>query len=297
MAPRDPQPTWQPISQLPTIAQAIIGMAGEAAGMLGSLRKAASKHRTLDDATVEQVIRLYTEQQDDLWLYEEQLRRWHARRLTIVQRQDVADLMRRLGSLRADLAEIFELATYLKPCAIDALLSPPDKGDPCIDAEALTPTMHALLQIAGCLESPEPIPYTLLLAPLKPNAAPGGPAALASLVLTGWLSAPAQATVQLTPTSRAFLATTPPDEPTRLVVAKAACLQVAALMGEGDVATLRLVAPHLLALADAWAPRGDRHALNLSLTAGMCMAVFGEAEATRASMARASALDAALAAP
>lgn len=265
--------------------------------MLGALRKVASTHRALDDATVEQVIQLYTEQQDDLWLYEEQLRRWHARRLTILQRQEVTDLMRRLGCLRADLAEIFELATYLRPRIIDAVLARSEKRDLCFDDERLTPTMRALLQIAGCLESPEPIPHALLLAPLQPDTAPGGPAALASLLLTGWLRAPAQATVQLTPMSRAFLAATPPDEPTRLAVARAACLRVAALMGEGDVATLRLVAPHLLALADAWEPRGDRYALNLCATAGMCMAVFGEDEATRAYMARASALDAALAAP
>lgn len=296
MAPLDPQPTWQPISQLPTIAQAITGMAAEAADLLGSLRKAASKPRALGDAALERVIRLYTEQQDDLWLYEEQLHRWHERRVTITQRQDVADLRGRLGSLRADLAEIFELATYLKPRAIDALLSPPDKGDPCIDAEALTPTMRALLQIAGCLVSPEPIPHALLLAPLPPDAAPGGPAALAALLLTGWLTAPSQGTVRLTKTSRAFLASSPPDEPTRLAVARAACLRVVALMAEADLATLDLLAPHLRALADAWEPRGDRHALNLIVTAGMCLAVLGEDEATRAYMARAGALEAALAA-
>ena len=130
MAPRDSQPTWQPISQLPTVAWALTGMAGEAAGMLGSLRKAASKHRALDDDAMERVIRLYTEQQDDLWLYEEQLRRWHERRLTISQRQEVADLRQRLGRLRADLAAIFELATYLRPRVIDALLSPPTTATP-----------------------------------------------------------------------------------------------------------------------------------------------------------------------
>lgn len=293
MAPPDPQPTWQPISQLPTIAQAITGMAGEAAGILDSLRKAASKHRALDDAAADRVIRLYTEQQDDLWLYEEQLRRWHERRLTISQRQDVADLRGRLGSMRADLAEIFELATYLKPRVIDALLSPPDKGDPCIDAEALTPTMRALLHIAGCLESPEPIPHALLLAPLPPDAAPGGPAALAALLLTGWLKAPSQATVRLTPTSRAFLAASPPDEPMRLAVARAACLRVVALMAEADLATLDLMAPHLRALADAWEPRGDRHALSLCATAGMCLAAVGEGEAARGYLTRAGLLEAA----
>jgi hypothetical protein len=53
MALPDPQPTWQPISQLPTVAWAINGMADEAADMLGSLREAEPKPHVLDDATVD----------------------------------------------------------------------------------------------------------------------------------------------------------------------------------------------------------------------------------------------------
>lgn len=41
MAPSDPQPTWQPISQPLTIAWAINSMADEAADMLGSLCEAS----------------------------------------------------------------------------------------------------------------------------------------------------------------------------------------------------------------------------------------------------------------
>jgi len=119
MAPPDPQPTWQPIAQLPIVAWAITGMADEAADMLGSLRESAPTPHVLDDATVERVIRLYTEQQGDLWLSEEQLRRWHVETLTDVQRQEVAGLSLRLGRLRADIAAILELAAYLKPRTID----------------------------------------------------------------------------------------------------------------------------------------------------------------------------------
>ena len=337
MAPPDPQPTWQPISQLPTVAWAITGMADEAADMLGSLREAAPTPHVLDDATVERVIRLYTEQQDDLWLYEEQLRRWQVETLTDAQRQEVAGLSLRLGRLRADIAAILELAAYLKPRTIDAVLArsdeelaldilsgnlappwsvppssapppappPPEADEPdepdepdeeafFAEGERLTPTMRAMLQVAACFVSPEPIPHALLLTPLLPHAAPEGPAALASLFQSGWLTAPSLTTVQLTPKSRTFLATSPSDEPVQRTVVQALCALVGQFMRERDEATLRLVEPHLLALADAWAPRGDTHALMLSLTVGTYLTLFGDDQRARPYLERASALDAAL---
>ena len=335
MAPPHPQPTWQPIAQLPTVAWAITGMADEAADMLGSLREAAPTPHVLDDATVERVIRLYTEQQDDLWLYEEQLRRWQAGRLTDAQRQEVAGLSLRLGRLRADIAAILELAAYLKPRTIDAVLArsneelardilsgnlappwsvppssappptPPDAneedeadeadaGDLLTGGEWLTPIMRALLQIAGCLERQAPIPLALLFAPLAPHAAPGGPAALASLLQQGWLRAPALATVRLTPKSRAFLAAHPSEERAQHTVIRSLCGLVGQLMRERDEATMRLVEPHLLALADAWAVRGDEHALMLNLTAATYHTNFGDVHRARRYLERARALDAAL---
>ena len=119
MAPPDPQPTWQPIAQLPIVAWAITGMADEASDMLGSLREARPTPHVLDDTTVERVIWLYTEQQGDLWLYEEQLRRWQVGKLTASQRRDVTGLAKCLAGLRADITAILELAAYLKPRTID----------------------------------------------------------------------------------------------------------------------------------------------------------------------------------
>ena len=329
MAPTDPQPTWQPISQLPTVAWAINGMADEAADMLGSLREARPKPHVLDDATVDRVIKLYTEQQEDLWLYEEQLRRWQAGRLTDAQRQKVAGLSLRLGRLRADIAAILELAAYLKPRTIDAVLgrsdeelaldilmgnlasptapggtpsAPPPEPAPAVydeeaffgDGERLTPTMRALLQIAGCLEHQAPIPLSLLIAPLAPHAGPGAPEALAALLEQGWLAAPSLTTAQLTPKSRTFLAAHPSGVPIQRTVIQALCGLVGQLMKERDEATLRLVEPHLLALADAWVIRGDEHALMLCLTAGTYLTLFGDAQQAHPYLERASALDAAL---
>lgn len=173
----------------------------------------------------------------------------------------------------------------------------PDEADEeefFAENEHLTPTMRALLQIADCLVSPEPIPHALLLAPLLPHAAPGGPEALASLVRLGWLTMPTLNTGLLTQQSRTFLATRPSEEPVRIAVVEALCATVSNLMQARDTATLRLVEPHLRALADAWQPRGDHYALILSLTTGTYLVIFGSAEAAAPYLERASALEAAL---
>lgn len=332
MAPPDPQPTWQPISKLSMIAWAINGMADEAATQVGNLREAQQRPHVLDDATVNRVIASYTEQQGDLWLYEEQLRRWQAGKLTAAQGAEIAKLTQRLAGLRADIATILDLATYLKPRTIESVLARSDEelaldiltgkltppwvapaapggtGSPTIpkpppaepdeydftEGERLTPTMRALLQIAACLVSPEPIPHVLLLAPLLPHAAPGGPAALASLERQGWLTMPTLNTALLTPQSQAFLATHPSDEAIQLKVVEALCATVGQLMRERDEATLRLMEPHLLALTDAWQPRADHYALILSLTAGTYLALYGDSGAANAYMDRAVALEEAL---
>lgn len=330
MAPPNPQPTWQPISQLPTIAWAINGMADEAVDMLGSLREARPKPHVLDDATVDRVIRLYAEQRDDLWLYEEQLRRWQAGKLTASQRREVTGLSLRLVRLRADIAEILELAAYLKPRTIDAVLArsdkelardilsgdrpppwstppsnapapeadeedePYDEEDFFAEGERLTPIMRALLQITGCLISLEPIPLALLFAPLAPHAAPGGPVALASLLQQGWLTAPTLATVEPTPKGRAFLAAHPSEEPARRTVIRSLCGLMGQLLHERDEATMRLVEPHLCELADAWTPRGDDLALMLNMAAASYHTKFGDVHRARRYLDRARALDAAL---
>ena len=330
MAPPNPQPTWQPISQLPTVAWAIKGMADEAADMLGSLREARPKPHVLDNATVDRVIKLYTEQQEDLWLYEEQLRRWQAGRITDAQRQEIAGLSLRLGLLRADIAAILELAADLKPRTIDAVLArsdedlaldvltgnqppswsvppssapapapPPPEADEedeydFLEGERLTPTMRAMLQVAACLVSDAPIPHLVLLAPLASHAAPKGVESLASLIRLGWLTTPTATTTRLTRRSRTFLAVNPSEESTHRTVVQALCALVGQLMRERDEAALRLVEPHLCSMADAWASRGDQYALMLNLTAGTYLTLFGDAKRAALYLERAGALDAAL---
>src|SRR3954463_14577180 len=95
--PKD-APTWQPISKLPQIAWAIDGMAESAEEQLGNLRRAEDQPHVLDLPTVDRVIRVYAEQQGDLWLYQEQLTRWGRLTLTAAQRAEVTRLEQRLAT-------------------------------------------------------------------------------------------------------------------------------------------------------------------------------------------------------
>lgn len=84
---QDQEPRWNPISRLPMIAKVIDEMLGMAEEQHGNLRQARERQHELDDYTAGRVIKVFTEQSNDLWLYEEQLARWKKDELTTTQRQ------------------------------------------------------------------------------------------------------------------------------------------------------------------------------------------------------------------
>ena len=77
----------------------------------------------LDDRTVERVVSVFTAQRDDLWLFEEQLRRWSEQGLGAEQRREVSRLSHQLESLRQVIVEILTLAENLKHGTIERVLS------------------------------------------------------------------------------------------------------------------------------------------------------------------------------
>ncbi len=124
--PDHPTPRWQPIDQLPTLADAIDGMAESAEEQYPLLEEARPRPSMLDDATVGRVIDVYTAQRDDLWMYEEQLRRWRAGTLTAAQRGDVERLAGQLGRLRAVIDKILALMDELKGGTIEKMMAKSD---------------------------------------------------------------------------------------------------------------------------------------------------------------------------
>lgn len=90
------------------------------------LQQARERPHMLDDYTVGRVIKVFTEQSNDLWLYEEQLARWKKDELTTTQRQEVERLDGQLTRLREVLTAILALAQELKGGTIESVLAKSD---------------------------------------------------------------------------------------------------------------------------------------------------------------------------
>ena len=128
-------PNWQPITRLPLIASMIDEMLQDAQEQYKNLGEARLKPWVLDDYTVHRVMKVYTEQRDDiLGLYEEQLGYWEGLSLTVTQRAEVGRVSSQLESLRTVLTDILALAEELKKGTIESQLA---KDDMEIGLEAL----------------------------------------------------------------------------------------------------------------------------------------------------------------
>jgi hypothetical protein len=120
------QPNWQSLSQLPLIATMIDGMTDSAEEQLTNLQQAEARPHVLDNATVDRLIRVYTEQKNDLWLYEEQLGRWRKQSPTAAQRAEITRLEQRVGTLRTLIDELLKRGRQLRPYTIDAVMAKSD---------------------------------------------------------------------------------------------------------------------------------------------------------------------------
>jgi len=133
MATKD-TPNWQPIARLPLIAPHIDGMLADATEQYETLQEARPKPFVLDNYTVGRVIEVFTVQRDDLWVFDEQLRRWQAEKLTTTQGKEVARLVNQMKRLREVITAILALADELKERTIEKVMA---KSDVELGLEAL----------------------------------------------------------------------------------------------------------------------------------------------------------------
>jgi hypothetical protein len=76
--------------------------------------------------TVGRVIEVFTAQQGDLWLFDEQLRRWERGPLTSAQRQEVERLAGQMLQLHEVISAILRLAEQLQERTIEKVLAKSD---------------------------------------------------------------------------------------------------------------------------------------------------------------------------
>ena len=120
------EPTWQPITMLPTIAMLIDGSLSHAREHYATLLEARPKAHVLDDATIARVKRVNGESIEYCDVYDEQLRRWRTGPLTSAQKREVVRLEGANRDWRAALTDILALAEELATGTIERQLSKTD---------------------------------------------------------------------------------------------------------------------------------------------------------------------------
>jgi hypothetical protein len=120
------QINWQPIESLPLIGSMIDGLLDEAERQYANLASCRLKPHVLDDHTVDRVLTVYSDQAEDVDLYEEQLSRWSRLDLASAQRREVDRLLANIPAIRARIVEILALAKELKQGTIKTILAKSD---------------------------------------------------------------------------------------------------------------------------------------------------------------------------
>jgi hypothetical protein len=111
---------------LATIASLIDGGLSDAREHYALLLRARPKPFVLDDATIAHTKRVNGEGVEWCDVYDRQLERWSAERLTNAQQREVARLQGVSGELRVELARILELGDELGEGTIERQLSKSD---------------------------------------------------------------------------------------------------------------------------------------------------------------------------
>lgn len=120
------EPTWQPLSRLRLVGSVIDQGVADAEAQYRLLLEAKHVPRVLDDHTVGRVLEVYGETHDNLWVFEEQMRRWGAQKLTAAQRREIDRLALQLITFRETVESIVAVATELRDVTIEAVLAKSD---------------------------------------------------------------------------------------------------------------------------------------------------------------------------
>ncbi|QHK22580.1 hypothetical protein GU243_23740 (plasmid) [Pseudarthrobacter psychrotolerans] len=120
-------PIQHPISKLGFFLEYTSPWLIELSEAAATLEQARSKPHVLTDHDVSETRRVYTEQAEDLTLFEDTSARWAAQaNLTAEQRAGLATLGSNLVQLRHLNTSILELTDYLETRTIERVLATPD---------------------------------------------------------------------------------------------------------------------------------------------------------------------------
>jgi hypothetical protein len=124
--PANDQVNWQPISQMPLIASMIDTSLDDTREHLATLTKARAKPHVLDDATIDRVERVHTEQMEFVATYTQQINRWRGEKPSAVQTRALDRMATQNQQLREVTADVLALARELRNGTIERVLGMSD---------------------------------------------------------------------------------------------------------------------------------------------------------------------------
>jgi hypothetical protein len=125
MAAND-QVNWQPISQMMLIASMIDTALDDTREHLAALTKARAKPHVLDDATIDRVERVHTEQMEFVAIYTQQISRWRDEKPSASQTRALDRMATQNQQLRDVTADVLALAGELRKGTIERVLGMSD---------------------------------------------------------------------------------------------------------------------------------------------------------------------------
>ena len=114
---------WQPISMLPVFTEMVDGMLESSAEQLFNMRLVVNKPHVLDDATMDRILTLYTEQLDDHYLFTNQFDRWKQENLKGEELVEVDRLIAQSHHLKKVNEAILKIAHSIEHNTIDKILA------------------------------------------------------------------------------------------------------------------------------------------------------------------------------
>ena len=124
--PANDQVNWQPISQMPLIASMIDTSLDDTREHLATLTKARAKPHVLDDATIDRVEEVHTEQMEFVAIYTEQINRWRREKPSAAQTRALDRMATQNEQLRDVTADVLALARELRNGTIERVLGMSD---------------------------------------------------------------------------------------------------------------------------------------------------------------------------
>ena len=128
------EPNWQPVTAVTMMAGMLTGQLAANREQLELLGRARREPRLLDDATVDRVKKVFGVQRDDMWLWEENGRRWQALDLDTATRAQVDGYMSLAAQFATTSTEVLALADEIAGGTINKVMA---KSDLELGIEAL----------------------------------------------------------------------------------------------------------------------------------------------------------------